>query len=180
LDAHIYRHVGAAYMSDADALEVQREIARIAPNVVTVRTADLLATARDLLGKAVAGLAVVAAISLSVSLLVLTSVIAANRARQVYDAAILHALGARPGAIRQSLYREYLLLAAVTAVFATVIGAAIAIPLLEYRLKLPTEFPLWAGIVTALSVSYLTLHWGATWLLRRMKLSPALLLRERG
>ncbi len=180
LDTHIYRHVGAAYMSDADALEVQREIARIAPNVVTVRTADLLATARDLLGKAVAGLAVVAAISLSVSLLVLTSVIAANRARQVYDAAILHALGARPGAIRQSLYREYLLLAAVTAVFATVIGAAIAIPLLEYRLKLPTEFPLWAGIVTALSVSYLTLHWGATWLLRRMKLSPAVLLRERG
>ncbi len=179
LDPFIHRHVGAAYMSDAAALAAQREIAALAPNVVTVRTAELLETARDLLGKAVAGLAVVAAISLAVSLLVLTGVVAANRARQVYEAAILHALGARPGAIRHSLYSEYLLLAVVTSAFAILIGSAIAVPLLEYRLKLSAEFPLWAGILTALGVSYLALHLGAMYLLRRLKLSPAVLLRER-
>jgi putative ABC transport system permease protein len=179
LDPFIHRYVGATYMTDQAALAAQRQIATLAPNVVTVRTADLLATARDLLGKAVAGLAVVAVISLTVSLLVLTGVVAANRGRQVYEAAILHALGARPGAIRHSLYSEYLLLAIVTSAFAILIGSAIALPLLEYRLKLAAEFPLSAGILTALGISYLALHLGASFLLRRLQLSPAVLLRER-
>jgi putative ABC transport system permease protein len=58
-----------------------------------VRTATLLATARELLGRAVLGLAVVAGVSLIASLLVLVSVMAAGRTRQIRDAIVLHALG---------------------------------------------------------------------------------------
>ncbi|WP_020405810.1 ABC transporter permease [Hahella ganghwensis] len=94
LDGLIHRYVGAAYMSDQDAIQAQTNIAHIAPNVITVRTATILETARDLLGKATAGLLVVAGVSLTVSLLVLISVMAAGRTRQIYDATVLHSLGA--------------------------------------------------------------------------------------
>lgn len=180
LDPFIYRYVGAAYMSDDAALSAQKEIAGIAPNVITVRTAAILETARELLGRAVVGLAVIAAVSLGVSLLVLTGVMATSRTRQVYDATILHALGARLRAIGRSLRLEYALLALITSVFAIVMGSAIAVPLLAWRLELPVEAPLLLGVVVALSVSGLCLYLGAHYLLRRLRLKPAVLLRSGG
>ncbi len=180
LDPFIHRHVGAAYMDPAAAVAAQGRVAAVAPNVVTVRTAALLETARHLLGRALAGLAVVAGVSLAVSLLVLTAVMATTRTRQVYDGAILHALGARLGVIRSSLRLEYLLLAGITSAFAVVVGGAIALPLLAYRLKLPAADLLWLGAVTALAVSGLSLALGARVLLRRSGLSPAVLLRSGG
>jgi putative ABC transport system permease protein len=180
LDPFIYRYVGAGYMDDSVALEVQGRIAGIALNVVSVRTASILTTARQLLGKASAGLAAIALISLSVSLLVLTGVMATSRARQVYDATILHSLGARLSVIRRALLLEYLLLAAITSVFATILGSAIAAPLLIYRLKLDTDIPYLLGMFTALGVSTLCLSFGAGYLLRRLRLKPALLLRSGG
>ena len=180
LDPFIYRYVGAAYMDDDTALDVQGHIAAIAPNVVSVRTASILSTARQLLGKASAGLAAIALISLSVSLLVLTGVMATSRARQVYDATILHSLGARLSVIRRALLLEYLLLAAITCVFASVLGSAIAAPLLVYRLKLDADIPFEYGVLTAVLMSALCLYLGASYLLRRLRLNPALLLRSGG
>jgi putative ABC transport system permease protein len=180
LDPFIYRYVGAGYMDDRVAIEMQSRIAGIAPNVVSVRTASILATARELLGKASAGLAAIALISLGVSLLVLTGVMATSRARQVYDATILHSLGARLSVIRRALLLEYLLLAAITSAFATILGSAIAAPLLIYRLKLDSDIPYLFGMFTAVGMSTLCLYFGASYLLRRLRLKPALLLRSGG
>jgi putative ABC transport system permease protein len=180
LDPFIYRYVGAAFMDDDTALDVQGQIAAIAPNVVSVRTASILTTARQLLGKASSGLAAIALISLSVSLLVLTGVMATSRARQIYDATILHSLGARLSVIRHALLLEYLLLAAITSVFASVLGSAIAAPLLVYRLKLDADIPFAYGVLTAVVMSALCLYLGASYLLRRLRLNPALLLRSGG
>jgi len=179
LDGMIARQVGAAYMDDRSAIDVQKRIARIAPNVISVRTADLLETARGILGKAASGLAVVAAVSLGASLLVLISVMAAGRTRQIYDATVLHTLGARLALIRRGLQFEYLLLAVVTSTFAILLGAAIALPLLHYRLKLPSEDLLWLGALVALSVSSLSLALGARYLLHRLRVNPVTLLRGR-
>lgn len=179
LEPFISRYVGAAYMSDSAAIDAQAAIAAEAPNVVTVRTAEMLATARQLLGRATAGLAAVAAVALGVSLLVLTSVVATSQARQVYEATILHAMGARLAAIRASLNFEYLLLATVTSLFAIVLGTAIAAPLIVYQLKLPLDFPIWPALATACGVSALCLHLGARYLQRRLRLRPARLLRSR-
>jgi putative ABC transport system permease protein len=178
LEPFISRFVGAAYMDPDAAIAAQSAIAERAPNVVTVRTAEILETAGDLLGKATAGLSAVAGIALAVSMLVLTSVVATSRARQVYDATVLHAMGARLSAIRASLKLEYRLLALVTSVFAVVLGTAVAVPLLVYRLELPPTFPLWPSIVAGVGVSVLSLHIGARYLLRRLTLQPALLLRQ--
>ena len=180
LDPMIHRHVGAAWMSDAAAVDAQARIAEIAPNVVSVRTASILAAARDLLGKASAALAVVAAVSLAVSLMVLAGVVATSRARQVYDATILHAMGARLSAIRQSLRLEYLLLALVTSLFALAAGSAIAVPLVEWRLRVQDGYPLWPAVIVALAVSAACLDIGARYLLRRLALKPAALLRSGG
>jgi putative ABC transport system permease protein len=150
----------------------------MAPNVISVRTATLLAAARDLLGKASAGLAVVAGTSLAASLLVLISVMATGRARQVYDATVLHTLGARMMDIRRSLHLEYMILALITSLFAILLGSALALPLLEFRLKLPSADLIWLGAITALSVSIISLGLGARYLLRRLRVRPAILLRN--
>lgn len=180
LEGSVGRYVGAAWMNDDLALQAQKRIAAVAPNVVTVRTARILASARELLGQATSGLLVVAVISFLASLLVLFSVIAASRVRQVYDASVLHALGVRLSVIRKSLYLEFLLIALVTALFAVVLGSAIAIPLLEWRMKLPSFDLIWVGLVTALLVSVSTLVIGAQYLNRRMNVRPAILLRNTG
>ncbi len=180
LDPFINRHVGAAWLDDAQAIDAQREIAAVAPNVITVRTARILATAGDLLGQATLGLVVVAAISLAASLLVLISVIAAGRSRQVYAATVLNTLGARLSVIRQSLQLEYLLLALVTAIFAVLLGSAIALPLLEIRMKLPSADLVWVGALTAAAVSITSLGLGTHYLLRRLRVRPAILLRNAG
>ncbi len=177
LDGLISRQVGAVYTDDASAAEAQKNIAGVAPNALSVRTARLLETARGILGKAASGLAVVAAISMFASLLVLISLIAAGRTRQIYDATILHALGARLEQLRRGLRYEYLLLAAVTSSFAIALGAAIALPLLKYRLKLPSEDLLWLGVLVAVAVSTLSLALGTRYLLGRLRLNPIRLLR---
>ena len=173
LDRFVHRHVGAVYMDDAAAIDAQRRIAQAAPNVITVRTARLLEIARDLLGRAAAGLAVVAGVSLVASLLVLISVMAAGRSRQIYDATVLATLGARMSLIRHSLRFEYLLLAFITSLFAVLLGSAIALPLLQWKLKLPAADLAWLGAITAFGVSSLALGLGAHYLQRKLRLEPA-------
>ena len=180
LDPHIHRHVGAAWLNDTQAIDAQRLIAAVAPNVITVRTARILATAGDLLGQATMGLMVIAAVSLAASLLVLISVIAAGRSHQVYAATVLNTLGVRLSVIRHSLQLEYLLLAMVTAFFAILLGSAMALPLLEWHMKLPSYDLLWAGALTAIAVSITALGLGTYYLLRQLRLRPAILLRDSG
>jgi len=177
LDAFISRYVGASFMPPDKAVTAQNEIADLAPNIISVRTATIVATAKDLLGKAVAGLAVVSAVAFSVSLLVLIGVMASHRSRQVYYSTILHAVGARLSTIRMSLSMEYILLALVTSVFALVLGVLIALPLLHFQLKLPLDFPVWPAVVAAFGVSAVCLYAGADYLMRRLHLQPATLLR---
>lgn len=177
LDPFIARYVGASFMSADNAIAAQNDIATLAPNIVSVRTAAIVQTARDLLGKAVMGLAVVSAVSFSVSLLVLTGVMASHRSRQVYYSTILHTIGARLSVIRLSLSMEYVLLALVTSVFALALGILIALPLLHFQLKLPLAFPVWPAVLTAFGVSSVCLYAGADYLMRRLQLQPATLLR---
>jgi len=180
LEEHITRYVGAAYLEPGRSLAALNRIAADAPGVVIVRTEGILDEARALLARAGAGLAVIAAISLAASLLVLTSVVASARARQAYDATLLHTLGARMSMIRRALQLELALIAAVTSLIAVVLGSALALALLEYRLHIDAVGVLWVGIVTAAGASAIALVLGIGPLLRRLRLAPALLLRSGG
>ncbi|MEX0604027.1 MAG: FtsX-like permease family protein [Marinobacter sp.] len=178
LDGLIGRYVGAVYQSDPAAKESQQWLARNIPNVITLRTADWLETAGDLLNKAAAGLVAVATVSLLASLLVLSSVVSVSRRRQLYEANLLHCLGARHQAIRQSMLLETGLLTFLATIFATALGSLIALPLAATVLKLPAGDLWWLGALVAGIVSSLALLAGLVPTLRAMRLNPALLLRE--
>lgn len=177
LDPFITRYVGMAYLDPAEAAAAQNRIAAAQPNVVSVRTELLLNEARGILGRAASGLSAIGAVTLLASLLVLISIIAANRMRHVYLATLLHTLGTRLGVIRLGLHLEYFLLAVLTTAFATIVGSALAGILLHHRLQLDTPFAWWPGALVALVVSVASLGLGAQHLLRRLRLSPAALLR---
>ena len=180
LDPFITRHVGAAWLPAGEALAAQDRLAAVAPNIVSVRTESMLRETRALMGRASTGLAVVAGVCLAASLLVLASVVAASRSRQVFDATVMHALGARLSSLRRVLVWEYAVLAGVTAAFALLAGSALATGLLRWRLDLDPAGLYWAGALTALGVSVVSLGLGARYLLRQMRLNPAMLLRSGG
>ena len=58
------------------------------------------------------------------------------------------------------------------------LGAAIALPLLHLQLTLPSADLLWLGVITAIVVSVVALSLGAHLLFRRLRLTPAVLLRD--
>lgn len=180
LDPFISRHVGAAYMPPDQALSALDRLAAVAPNIASVRTESLLQETRTLMGRASSGLALVAGVCLAASLLVLASVVAANRSRQIYDATVMHALGARLSTLRAVLLWEYLVLALVTAGFASVAGAALATALLVWRLEINPAGLYWSGVLTACAVSVVSLGLAARYLLGQMRLNPAALLRRGG
>lgn len=180
LDPFITRHVGAAWMPTDQTLDAQDRLAAAAPNIATARTESMLRETRALMGRASGGLSVVAGVCLAASLLVLASVVAASRSRQLYDATVMHALGARHSLLRGVLVWEYVLLASVTAGFALLAGSALATGLLLWRLDMSPAGLYWSGGVTALAVSGLSMALGARYLLSQMRLSPAMLLRSGG
>lgn len=180
LDPFITRHVGAAWMPAEHTLDTQDRLAAAAPNIATARTESMLRETRALMGRASGGLSVVAGVCLAASLLVLASVVAASRSRQLYDATVMHALGARHSLLRGVLVWEYVLLASVTAGFALLAGSALATGLLLWRLDMSPAGLYWSGGVTALAVSGLSMTLGARYLLSQMRLSPAMLLRSGG
>lgn len=180
LDPFITRHVGAAWLPADQALQAQDRLAAQAPNIATVRTEAMLREVRALMGRASAGLGVVAAMCPGASLLVLASVVAASRSRQLYDATVMHVLGARHALLRQVLLWEYLLLAAATGGFALLAGSALATGLLHWRLDMSPVGLYWTGLLTAFGVSLLSLGMGAQYLLAQMRLNPAQLLRSGG
>ena len=82
---------------------------------------------------------------LAASLLVLASVVAASRARQVFDATVMHALGARHVSLRRVLIWEYTLLAVVTGGFAMLAGSTLATALLRWRLDIDPSGLYWTA-----------------------------------
>lgn len=180
LDPFITRHVGAAWMSPEQALIAQDRLARVAPNIASARTEALLQESRRLLGRAGTGLGLVAGVCLAASMLVLASVVAASRSRQLFEATVMHALGARHGLLRQVLWWEYGVLAAVTAGFAWLSGSLLATALLLWQLDIRPAGLYWTGLATVVLVGGVSLLAGARYLSSRLRLSPALLLRSGG
>ena len=177
LDPFTTRYVGAAWLPPHQAIPVQDRLAAVAPNIATARTESILQETRALLARASSGLVVIALVCLAASLLVLASVVVATRTRQIYDATVMHALGARYSLLAHVLLWEYALIAVVTAAFALLFGSVSATLLLQWRLDMSASGLYWSGFLTAFGVSGVCLGLGARYLLAQMLLNPAMLLR---
>ncbi len=178
LDDFISAHVGTVYMDDQEALALQTVLARNYPNIITVRTKDLIASANDLLSKGTSGLSMISSISLLVSLMVLASVMAAGRTKQSYHAIILYCIGARISYIRKAIAIEYTLLALVVSAFSIALGLTIAALVLQFRLKVFMFDVYWLGAAVALISSAIVFGLGALYLFQKLKIQPAQLLKE--
>ena len=182
LEPFVTRHVGSAFLADGADVAATAAIGGAFPSVVTVRTARALAAARSVLANAALALVLVAAVSLAASVLVMASVVAVNRQRQVHEASVLHALGTRRGTILGSVLVEYALLGSVLALFAAAIGGALGTAVIVGWLELPSAGLLdgvWlTGLAVAAGASALCLSGGAIWLVRTLDASPASLLRR--
>ena len=170
--------MGSAHFSPEQELTAIRSLAQGFPNVVTIRTAVLLDNARNMLLGAGLAVGLVGAVSLVASLLVMGSVIAATTQRRVYETAIMHAVGARHGALQSALLLEYILMALILTLFACAAGCAIAWAVLEFWLKLPLDGLLSSGLVISAAGSVVCLTGGALWLISNLRPSPAAVLRR--
>ena len=178
LDPFISRNIGSIHLAENTDVQAMSAIAEAFPGVVMIRTAKVLEAARSLLASASLGVLAIAAVSTAASVLVMASVVAVSRQRQVYEASVFHALGTRKSLILRSVVYEYALLAIILTLFATALGSLIAWLILEFWLKLPTEAVWLIGLAVAFLISCACLLAGALWLIRSLALSPASLLRR--
>jgi len=118
LDPFINRYIGSVMLEAGTDLSVQSSLGEKFPNMVSIRTAKVLESSRALLSSASLAMIMIGAVSLIASILVMASVVAVNRQRQVYEASIMHAVGTRMSVVLKSVVFEYLLLAIVLSGFA--------------------------------------------------------------
>lgn len=180
LDPWITRYIGSLHLAPGQDVSAMQSLGAEFPNVVTIRTSLLLANARGMLQAAAMAIGLIGLISLSASLLVMSSVIAATTQRRVYESTIMFAIGARHSDIRRSLLFEYLLLGLILTLFAMLLGAPIAWAVLVFWLKLEAGNLWLSGFLIAAVGSALCLTGGAMWLMRSLRVSPAMLLRRGG
>ena len=178
LDPFITRYIGSVQLEPDTDIAVQSQLGAMFPNIVTVRTAKVLESSRNILASAGLAMALIAAVSLSASILVMASVVAVNRQRQIYEASIMHAMGTRMSVVLRSVVFEYILLGIVLSLFALILGGVIAHGLMTYWLKIDGSGSAWAGLAVSIGASSLCLFAGALWLVSTLKVSPAVLLKQ--
>lgn len=174
----VTRHVGNAFFAPGTEERALAAVGRTFPNVVSISTVRVLASARSILAAASLGVGLVALVSLAASVLVMASVVAVNRQRQVHEASILHAIGTRMGTVLRAIGLEYALLAVLLTAFASVAGGALGWAVLHWWIELPAVGLATIGPGLAALVSAACLMGGAWWTVRVLDARPATLLRR--
>ena len=176
-------HAWLATLTDETAdtaknAEILGAVTRTFPTVTTIEVKAALEIASDLVGQLATAIRAAAAIALIASVLVLSGALAAGNRRRGHDAVIMKTLGAtRPALIRAFVY-EYLLLGAMTGIFALVAGSAAAWYALTQIMMLPFSLLPTVALATIAGAVAVTVAIGlfGTWHLLGQK--PALYLRE--
>ncbi len=100
-----------------------RNIAKDYPNISSIRLRDSIAQIKELIGHIAVALRVCAGVTLVSGIMVLASSLAATLQQRIYDTVVLKVLGARKADIVRMFLAEWLLLATLTAIIASVLGS---------------------------------------------------------
>ena len=103
-----------------------RELGRAYPSITAIRVKDVLATFNTVFAKVMTAVRAAGSVTLLAGALVLAGALATAQRRRILEAVILKTLGATRRRILASHFLEYLLLSAVTAVFALALGTLAA------------------------------------------------------
>ena len=103
-----------------------RELGQANPSITAIRVKDVLETFNAVFAKVMTAVRAAGSVTLLAGALVLAGALATAQRRRILEAVILKTLGATRRRILASHFLEYLLLSAVTAVFALALGTLAA------------------------------------------------------
>jgi putative ABC transport system permease protein len=153
-----------------------RELSLAYPSITAIRVKDVLVMVNGVFAKVMTAVRAAGSVTLVAGALVLAGALATAQRRRILEAVILKTLGATRRRILAAHFLEYLLLAAVTALFAVGLGALAADIVVSQLMHIPFAFS--AGAVAwalALSVGLVFLFGGAgTWAVLRAPAVPYL------
>ncbi len=160
----------------ATEAQVVRTLGRAYPSVTAIRVKDVLDAFNAVFTKVMTAIRVAGSVTLLAGALVLAGALATAQRRRILEAVILKTLGATRRRILTSHVLEYVLLAAVTALFAVALGSIAAWIAVTEVMNIPFSFSLSAvALALALSTGLVMLFGGAgTWAVLRAPAVPYL------
>lgn len=160
----------------AQEAEAMRAVSRAYPSVTAIRVRDAVDSFNKVFTRIMMAIRVAGGVTLAAGALVLAGALATAQRRRILEAVILKALGATRRRILTAHAIEYLVLAALTAVFAIILGGLASWIALTQVLDIPFVLS-WPAIVQALGLSIaLVLVFGGlgTWQVLRARPVPYL------
>jgi putative ABC transport system permease protein len=148
-----------------EEVRLARALGKAFPAVTAIRVKEAIEAFNTVFAKVMSAVRVAGSVTLLAGALVLAGAMATAQRRRILEAVILRALGATRARILGAHVAEYLLLATVTALAATVLGSIVAYAVVTELMELDFTFS-WSAVGLALAVaSALVLLFGAigTW-----------------
>jgi putative ABC transport system permease protein len=132
--------------------DVMRELSKGYPSVTAIRVKDVLSMVNGVFEKVMTAVRAAGSVTLIAGALVLAGALATAQRRRILEAVILKTLGATRRRILTAHFLEYLILSAITALFAVGLGAAAAAIVVSQLMHIPFVFSA-AAVALALGVS---------------------------
>ena len=160
----------------ATEAQVVRTLGRAYPSVTAIRVKDVLDAFNAVFTKVMTAIRVAGSVTLLAGALVLAGALATAQRRRILEAVILKTLGVTRRRVLTSHVLEYVLLSAVTALFAVALGSVAAWIAVTEVMKIPFSFSLSAvALALALSTGLVLLFGGVgTWAVLRAPAVPFL------
>jgi putative ABC transport system permease protein len=164
---------GTPLAQEGDAL---REVSKAYPSVTAIRVKDVLVMVGGVFAQVMTAVRAAGSVTLIAGALVLAGALATAQRRRILEAVILKTLGATRRRILTAHFLEYLILAAITALFAVGLGTVAASIVLSQLMHIPFVFSGSAvALALAVSVGLVFLFGGAgTWAILRAPSVPYL------
>ena len=162
----------------AEEAAAMRALSKAFPTVTAIRVRDAVDAFNEVFSKIMVAVRVAAGVTLLAGALVLAGALATAQRRRILDAVIFKALGATRRRILTAHALEYLLLAAVTAGFAILLGGFAAWIALTQVIDIPFVLS-WPAVLQALGISIaLVVVLGGLGTLQVLRTRPVLYLRS--
>ncbi|MGA7116331.1 MAG: FtsX-like permease family protein [Hyphomicrobium sp.] len=161
-----------------EEVRLARALGKAFPAVTAIRVKEAIEAFNKVFEKVMAAVRVAGSVTLLAGALVLAGAMATAQRRRILEAVILRALGATRARILGAHVAEYLLLAVVTALAATVLGSIAAYAVVTGLMDLPFAFS-WGAVGGALlTAAALVLTFGALGTWRVLSARPVPYLRS--
>jgi putative ABC transport system permease protein len=162
----------------AEEVRLARALGKAFPAVTAIRVKEAIEAFNKVFEKVMAAVRVAGSVTLMAGALVLAGAMATAQRRRILEAVILRALGATRSRILAAHVIEYLLLAVVAALTATVLGSIAAYAVVTMVMELPFIFS-WAAVGWALlTAALLVVLFGAVGTWRVLSARPVPYLRS--